>query len=279
MKYKVIENFITKNDCDELINDSKKYLNSDNFLKILNKRKSIPSSSPDYISFLKKSTNWKKLHEKINSQYFLDLIQNELNIDNKYQFKITNFFFDEKPNFFLQKYKYLNQLKIKSLNFKSLIKYIFYRFYRNLIRILKYKFTRKNYVELIYDYSISPNGYKREIHRDSDARTFVFLLYLNALPESGEGGNLEIYKYKNSKDKIPSRPKFEDCDIIESISPRAGRLVLFLNSHDSLHSVSEMKNYNEYRHFLYGSFTLLSKKNIYLKKSLGSLPTDYNLFD
>ena len=279
MKYKVIDNFISKYDCDALIKHSIKYLNDDDFLGILNNRKSITSSNPNYISLLRKSIHWKKLHEKINSQHFLDFIQNELNIDNKYQFKITNFFFDEKPNLFLQKYKALNQLKVASLNFKSLIKYIFYRFYRNLTRILKYKYTKKNYVELIYDYSISPNGYKREIHRDSDARTFVFLLYLNTLSDSGEGGNLEIYKYKNSKDKIPSQPKFDECKIIESISPKPGRLVIFLNSHDSLHSVSEMKNYNEYRHFLYGSFTLLAKKNIHLKKSLGSLPTDYNLLD
>ena len=55
---------------------------------------------------------------------------------------------------------------------------------------------------MLYDYSISPNGYKREIHRDSDARTFVFLLYLNNLSKSGEGGELEIYKYKKDKDKM-----------------------------------------------------------------------------
>ena len=279
MKYKVIENFIPPSDCDILIEESKKHLIKDDFLSILNNRKSISSSSPYFLSLLKKSKKWGELHKKLNSQEFLELIKKELKIEKIYSYKVTIFFFNEKPNIFLQKYKILNQLKTASLNFKSLLKYISFRLYRNISRIIKYKFTNENYLELLYDYSISPNGYKREIHRDSDARTFVFLLYLNNLSKSGEGGELEIYKYKKDKDKIPSRPRLEDCQMVESISPKPGRLVIFLNSFDSLHGVSEMKNHNEYRYFLYGSFTLLAKKNIYLNKSSGSLPTDYNLFD
>ena len=70
-----------------------------------------------------------------------------------------------------------------------------------------------------------------------------------------------------------------NCEIIEKISPKPGRLVVFLNSHKSLHAVSEMKNHKGLRHFLYGSFTLLGKKNQFLSKSHGSLSTEYNLFD
>ena len=47
----------------------------------------------------------------------------------------------------------------------------------------------------------------KEIHRDSDSRTIVFLLYLNKLSDQGEGGDLELYKYNNNQNKIPSRPK------------------------------------------------------------------------
>ena len=47
-------------------------------------------------------------------------------------------------------------------------------------------------MELLYDYSISPNGYFREIHRDSDARTIVFLIYLNDLSSEGTGGDLKL---------------------------------------------------------------------------------------
>ena len=40
-----------------------------------------------------------------------------------------------------------------------------------------------------------------------------------------------------------------------------------------------MKNHSELRHFLYGSFTLLGKKNNYLKNSVGNLKTNFNIFE
>ena len=160
----------------------------------------------------------------------------------------------------------------------NLIFYQFFKLYRTLTRYLKFYFSSKNYIELIYDYSKSPNGYKREIHRDSDSRTIVFLIYLNRLSDKGEGGNLRLYKYSKELQKIPSRPKEEECELIEDILPETGKLITFLNSYDSLHDVSEMKNHDGYRHFLYGSFTLLAKKNPLLKKSKGGLKTNFNSF-
>ena len=67
-------------------------------------------------------------------------------------------------------------------------------------------------MELLYDYSISPNGYFREIARDSDARTIVFLIYLNDLSSEGTGGDLKFYKdLKTIRDnlKMPSQPNSE----------------------------------------------------------------------
>ena len=46
-----------------------------------------------------------------------------------------------------------------------------------------------------------------------------------------------------------------------------------------LHSVSEMNNFNGFRYFLYGSFTLLGKKNSFLKKSKNNLKTNFNIFE
>ena len=132
---------------------------------------------------------------------------------------------------------------------------------------------------MLYDYSKSPNGYKREIHRDSDSRTIVFLIYLNSLSSKGSGGDLRLYKFNDENKKIPSRPLRENCTILETIPPKPGRLVTFLNSHDSLHDVDEMRNHDGYRHFLYGSFTLLGKKNPLIKNSEGNLKTNFNIFD
>ena len=56
-------------------------------------------------------------------------------------------------------------------------------------------------------------------------------------------------------------------------------MVIFLNSDNSFHSVEEMINHNEYRYFIYGSFTLLGKKNPLLKKNSKKFKTEFHLFD
>ena len=278
MKYFIKDNYISEENCKKLVEDASRILKKENFMNVLNSRLLISSTSLNFLNLIEKSINWKNLHNMINSQLFLNFILENLNISEA-DFKVTNYFYQKKINKFLLKYKNLNQKKIALINTSSLLKYVIYRITRELTRIIKFKFAKKRYVELIYDYSISPNGYKREIHRDSDARTFVFLLYLNNLSAKGEGGDLEIYKYNLNDSKVPSRPDFKDCELIKKVTPKPGRLVVFLNSHDSLHAVSEMKNHEGNRHFLYGSFTLLAKKNKFLKNSMGPLPTDYNLFD
>ena len=118
-----------------------------------------------------------------------------------------------------------------------------------------------------------------EIHRDSDSRTIVFLLYLNKLTEGASGGELCLHKYKQKNSKIPSQPQIKDCELIERIPPMPGRLVVFLNTHESLHSVNVMKNHSGFRHFLYGSFTLLGKKNNLIKDSIGDLKTNFTIFE
>ncbi len=277
MKYKVIDNFLDENSCNQLINEAEKFAKNEH-IKVLNERQLLPSTSFAFINLVKKSQAWSSLQSKLNSSEFLNLLTDSLDIKDT-EFKITNFFYNLNPSTFLKRYKDLNSKKISMIGNINLIFYLSYKFYRSLIRFLKYKFRNKDYVELLYDYSKSPNGYKREIHRDSDSRTIVFLLYLNKLSDQGEGGDLELYKYNNNQNKIPSRPKESDCTLIERVTPKSGRLVTFVNSHDSLHAVSEMKNHNGYRHFLYGSFTLLGKKNKLLVNSSGSLRTNFSIFD
>ncbi len=277
MHFKILENFLDSEFCKSLIDDANTF-SKDDHISVLNNRLLLPSSSLSFLNLLNKSTSWKKLHEKLNSQIFLDTLLEELNIDKK-KFTVTNFFFNYKPSVFQKKYKYLNSKNISTIGNINLFFYILYKFYRFVTRKMKYSFSFKNYVELLYDFSKSPNGYKREIHRDSDSRTIVFLIYLNQLDHNGSGGDLNLHQYKNLYSKIPAQPKESDCDIIKIIPPKTGRLITFLNSHDSLHSVSEMKNYDGYRYFLYGSFTLLGKKNNFLKNSINKLKTNFNIFE
>ncbi len=277
MNYKILENFIDENLCLELIADAEKYSSNDH-IKVQNERLILPSSSNKFLKLINMSKAWKELHEYLNSQKFLDTLKDQLKIQNQ-NYLVTNFFFKKKPNFFLNKYKDINTRKISTIGTPNLIFYMFFKIYRFIERKIKYSFTSKKFVELLYDYSISPNGYFREIHRDSDSRTIVFLIYLNELKDNGSGGDLNLFKYNKNEKKIPSQPKEEDCTLIKSIPPKRGTLVTFLNSHDSLHSVSKMRGHSELRHFLYGSFTLLGKKNSFLKNSKGSLRTNFNIFE
>lgn len=277
MKYKILENFLDKNFCEKLIEDANNYSKNDH-IPVLNNRLILPSSSIPFLKLLKKSNSWQKLHDELNSQEFLKKLLNFLNVEDQ-NFLVTNFFFNENPNFILKKYKTINSKKIANIGSINLIFYLIYKFYRFLKRKIKYSITNKKYVELLYDYSISPNGYHREIHRDSDARTVVFLIYLNDLDQNGLGGDLNLYEYIKKNTKIPAQPNVKDCKLIKSIPPKTGTLVVFYNSHDSLHSVTKMENFDGLRHFLYGSFTLLAKKNTNLKKSEGSLSTNFSIFD
>jgi Rps23 Pro-64 3,4-dihydroxylase Tpa1-like proline 4-hydroxylase len=277
MNYKILENFIDKKSCLELIDDAKKYSHNDH-LKVQNERLILPSSSINFLNLIKKSNAWNNLHKYLNSQNFLKKLQDELKIQDQ-KLLVTNFFFKKEPNYLLKKYKFLNSKKISTIGTINLFFYIIFKFYRFLERKIRFSFTSKKFVELLYDYSISPNGYYREIHRDSDARTIVFLIYLNDLQNDGSGGELNLYKFNKDGTKIPSQPNENDCILLKSIPPKTGTLVTFLNSHDSLHAVSKMKNHNNLRHFLYGSFTLLGKKNNFLKNSVGSLKTNFNIFE
>ena len=277
MNYKILENFIDANLCSKLINDANIFAENDH-IQVLNNRLLLPSSSLSFLNLLDKSESWKKLHDQLNSKNFLNTLLESLNLD-KQDFSVTNYFFNYKPNKIQKKYKELNSKNISTIGNINLIFYILYKFYRFIKRKSKYSISKKNYVELLYDYSKASNGYKREIHRDSDSRTIVFLIYLNDLNENGTGGELKLHKYIKNDQKIPAQPHENECSLIDTISPKKGRLITFLNSHDSLHSVSEMKNHNGYRHFLYGSFTLLGKKNNLQKRSVNKLKTNFNMYE
>ena len=71
MKYKIINNFLSDKFCEELIFDANKY-SKDDHIEVLNYRKLLPSTSLSFINLIKKSDVWRKLHNKLNSQKFLN---------------------------------------------------------------------------------------------------------------------------------------------------------------------------------------------------------------
>ena len=91
MHYKILENFLDRRFCESLIEDANTFSKNDH-ISVLNNRLILPSSSISFLNLLKKSSSWKKLHDKLNSQIFLNTLLNDLNL-NKEDFVITNFFF------------------------------------------------------------------------------------------------------------------------------------------------------------------------------------------
>jgi Rps23 Pro-64 3,4-dihydroxylase Tpa1-like proline 4-hydroxylase len=277
LKYKVIENFIDEDKCSDLVNDAEAILTTNSEREILNNnRQSIFSTGIIFNELLTKSKNWKDLNEKLYSRKFYLESLKELNL-NENEFETTNFFFKKVLNNVEKKYKDLSNKKFSYLKTGTLSKLLIIRIYKELLFKVKFIFKKKINLELIYDFSISQKGYKREIHRDSDSRIIVFLLYLNSFQKNDKGGNLNLHELKNKTvDYLPAQPKSQECNLVKSFTPKAGRLVLFLNSSDAFHSVSEMLG-DEKRYFLYGSYTSLNKENPFIKKSADKLNTDFFL--
>ena len=148
------------------------------------------------------------------------------------------------------------------------------------LRLVKYFFLNKNPLELLFDFSIAQNGYSLPIHRDTDARIIIFLIYLNDVTEGSIGGNFNLFKLKENKGFFPKNPNPSDCDLVESISPKTGRAIFIDGSMDSYHSVDKMIDHNEKRYFIYGSFTSLLKKNDLIDyKKTEKYDTEFNLYE
>ena len=142
MKYYKADNYISPSECEELIHDANKILHDQNFIKVQNNRRLVPSASIDYQKLIKGSKKWKNLHNQLNSQEFLNFIISNLNVEDK-SYEVVNFFYKENMGKYLYRYKNLNQIKVSLINTKALIKYTFFRIFRDLTRILKFKFSKK----------------------------------------------------------------------------------------------------------------------------------------
>ena len=278
MKYFIIDDFIEKNLCDHLIQDAKTMVQDKGFVNINVNRKHLVSSSLEFGSLVENSSHWKTLTDKIDSDSFLSFCKTKLDINEKMY--LTNFFKIKSPSDSDISFKSLSNQKVKSISTSALVKYSFYRLYKNLLRKIKFSkmfFSKKLPVELLYDYSIAGDGYFREIHRDSDSRMIVFLLYLSSLPNETKGGSLDIFKLKENAKETLARPDPSMCEKIESITPKPGRLVVFKNDNNSYHSVEKLSDSKSSRYFIYGGFTLLSQNNPFITK--GKLKTEFNFFE
>ena len=265
MNYFVIDNFISEDNCRELIKDTPK-LNGDNYIKThKGTRMMLTSSSLNFKNLLASSENWRKLDEKISSNSFLEMILKKLSINKN--FHLTNFFSDySTANKNHASFKNLGLLQLNNVNILSLTKYLIYKIFRSIYRFFKFNLInliKDQPIELLYDFSKATNGYENQIHRDTDSRVLIILIYLKYLEDDSKGGNLKIYK--NTIKTNDYYPDQKNLELIEEIKPKPGRLVVMMNDNNFFHSTDKLSNLAGTRDFIYGGYTALSGVNPFLK--------------
>lgn len=80
----------------------------------------------------------------------------------------------------------------------------------------------------------------RRVHVDAGVELFAILLYFKHPDDDTAGGDLEIFRWKNPRKKRFRRSEVEETDAehVATVEYKANRMVMFVNSQDSLHAVT-----------------------------------------
>lgn len=261
-------------------------------------RNALNSSSVEFQNLISKSKFWKECIDSLTNRYAKDFIthlkQSSENTISRKWLNNKKIIFNDSiyslRKFFLSKYlkKYNKKIdlwqsnKVSSLSDLAVFAIGIYSFlnliYRKSRSTIDFILGKRK-LSLLLDYSVSYDGYSREIHRDSDSRVIVFLIFLNELEHEAEGGNFSLYSHNLGKSNLPARPKTKDSDLTHLIEPKAGRMIMFLNVSDAYHAVEKLKNTKFGNHFIYGGYTLSSNLGTIAKVgSISKMPTEFNLY-
>lgn len=280
MKYFSIDNFINKETCKSLINSAEDHINTKNKPIIHGGREFLSSTDAKFDDLINNNKDWKKLLDKINSEKFLHSCLKKFDVVEK--FCLVNFFKTKKSKNFQKKIQEISSSIMRLNTTNNLLFYTLYRLYRLCLRKIKFSklfYPNKSAVELLFDYSKAVNGYSREIHRDSDSRLMVFILYLNSPSKNDnfKGGDFDIYKIIKGNKNV-TFPKEKNCKKIDTITPKAGKMIFFLNDNFSFHGVKKMQHHSKARHFIYGGFTLLNRNNPFINNN-SKVATEFHLYE
>ena len=211
--YLCIDNFLSKDECDILIEDAT-LTSSEDTVFMHGGRFSLGSVSPAFKGLVAESESWSQLVATLNSgltaNLFLDYIREECP-ETYYakwlrarKFEICDIpsLSAVLPQFIVKKINSAADRKVRFCTKKQLVFSAFIALFNDIYRVV-HSFINyilgKRRLALLFDYSMSNKGYAREVHRDSDARVIVFLLYLNFyIPYLNNYHLMEI--------KIPSSP-------------------------------------------------------------------------
>ena len=276
----IVDDWLDAETCRRLMDDGETHCPTSTGRTFHGGRHYIPNTTDDWRTLVQRSKAWQDLETRLTSPEFLSWIIDELDdhgmdadlvparVYNRRRTAVERLFRgDDRSEAADAGRKMARRLHQAQLGARR-------RFVYRWNRLLR----RKTVVELLCDYSRATDGYGRVVHRDSDMRRYVFLLYLNALDDAASGGHLDVYRPADDLTQSPAWPNEEQCVHEDSVAPARGRLVVFRNAHDSYHGVATMKGHGTVRHFVYGGFTQLGGTNPNMTESAGSIPTEFHLY-
>lgn len=289
------DDFLSESECKALVQAAEALRPESNSNQSHGGRFSIFSSSEDMAQLTNTCSHWQQLKEMIEKGRLVDELLASLHElpcqSEKFMAAIDQGDIRKEtsvrsalPRIYPRKLRLKSRQEIRYSSAKVLAATIFFRALNFLLRhglAISHIFLRKRVIVPLWDYSMAKNGYGREVHRDSDSRVVVFLIYLNEIGAEADGGGLTLYNSSVCEKKIWSpRPVAHDVSPLQTLKPKAGRLVIFLNTANAYHSVDTMNNSDRSRHFIYGGYTLLSSLgSIARKYSSEAMPTEFNIYE
>ena len=278
--YLIEEDFLDSRLCRDLVaaaEELRSELNSQRV--VMGGRRLFPNTSLFINKLLSSSKAWQELDLLLHSPPFLARLRQELNVEASLTPKRVVTRTAGRTGLLLTRLRgAVHDRPLASASIKQLVALVILRSGLRIARglsALRSRFKGQVPVELLYDYSVATSGYEREIHRDSDAREIVVLIYLNSTADEA-GGHLLLHRLK--QEAIASaRPDPVDCEVLVDIVPREGTLVAFRNGDQAFHSVSLLASETAQRHFVYGGYTRLFGSASGITTS-ERLPTDWALY-
>jgi len=273
----VVDDWLDADLCRRLMEDGDRYCPTSSGRTFHGGRHYVPNTTADWRALVNSSRAWRDLEDRLASPEFLAWIVQE--IDGRGSLAPAKVYSGRRTALerFLRGDDRLETTRILRRLGRRLHQ-IQLGIRRRAIYHGNRLLRRRTAVELLCDYSRAGDGYGRVVHRDSDMRRYVFLLYLNALDDGAAGGTLDVYRPADGQAGSPAWPDEDECVLEDSVRPAQGRLVVFRNSHDSYHGVATMTGHGTVRHFIYGGFTQLGGLNPNMQGSTGSIPTEFHLY-
>ena len=265
--YCEIESFISKEKADILLNDLIDFNNTillkNSIISDEGTRLNIFNGDKNYSKLLKFSDEWRSFDQLLlDGTFFKKVFDNNLEIFKSKGIKTLEYKYDKTHSDY---FRFSTEFRHRLL--KKLMRLFGYKYIKSLFSVF---LPKRMIVYPIINIATSKTGYNVPIHADNRYKIFVGLIYLNTLNDSSGGKTLLFESLDRHQEEEYKRTPKGKTKVIKEVSPIAGKTVLFINSNDSYHAASILKN-DIKRYFIYFSFGAKQYESIW--------KTNYKIYD